>query len=58
MDAWIASHLVLAVRLGNDGFEPLVYLIRFLSSVIIVVAIIDKDRVSIAKLLFPANVMG
>lgn len=46
------SRLVLAVHLGNDEFEPLVYLIRFLSYVIILVAIIDKNRVSIAKLLF------
>ena len=47
-----ASRLVLAGHLGNDEFEPLVYLIRFLSYVIILVAIIDKNRVSIAKLLF------
>ena len=46
-----ASRLVLAVHLGNDEFEPLVYLIRFLSYVIILVAIIDKNRVAIAKLL-------
>jgi hypothetical protein len=47
-----ASRLVLAVHLGNDEFEPLVYLIRLLSYAIILVAIIDKNRVSIAKLLF------
>ena len=46
------SRLVLAVHLGNDEFEPLVYVIRFLSYVIIMVAILDKNRVSIAKLLF------
>ena len=47
-----ASRLVLAVHLGNDESEPLVYLIRFFSYVIIVAAIVDKNRVSIAKLLF------
>jgi hypothetical protein len=47
-----ASRLVLAVHLGNDESEPLVYFIRLLSYVIILVAIIDKNRVSIAKLLF------
>src|SRR6478735_6342083 len=47
-----ASRLVLAVHLGNDEFEPLIYLLRLLSYVIIVVAIVDKNRVSIAKLLF------
>jgi hypothetical protein len=46
------SCLALAVHLGNDEFEPLVYLIRFLSYAIILVAIIDKNRVFIAKLLF------
>lgn len=46
------SRLVLAVHLGNDEFEPLIYLLRLLSYVIIVVAIVDKNRVSIAKLLF------
>ena len=48
----IGSRLVLAVHLGNDEFEPLIYLLRLLSYVIIVVAIVDKNRVSIAKLLF------
>jgi|SwirhisoilCB2_FD_contig_61_7427401_length_1096_multi_1_in_0_out_0_3 hypothetical protein len=47
-----ASRLVLAVHLGNDEFEPLIYLLRLLSYVIIVVAIVDKNRISIAKLLF------
>jgi hypothetical protein len=47
-----ASRLVLAVHLGNDEFEPLIYLLRLLSYVIIVIAIVDKNRVSIAKLLF------
>ncbi len=46
------SRLVMAVHLGNDEFEPLVYLIRFLSYGTIVVAIIDKNRATIAKLLF------
>lgn len=46
------SRLVLAVHLGNDEFEPLIYLLRLLSYVIIVVAIVDKNRVSIAKLFF------
>lgn len=46
------SRLVLAGHLRNDEFEPLVYLIRFLSYILIVVAILDKNRVSIAKLLF------
>ncbi|OQW33637.1 MAG: hypothetical protein A4E19_03245 [Nitrospira sp. SG-bin1] len=47
-----ASRLALAAHIGNDEFEPLVYLIRFFSYVIIVAAILDKNRVSIAKLLF------
>jgi hypothetical protein len=46
------SRLVLPGHLGNDEFEPIVYLIRLLSYVIILVAIIDKNRVLIAKLLF------
>lgn len=47
-----ASRLALTFNLGNDEFEPLMYLIRFLSYAIILVAIIDKNRVLIAKLLF------
>jgi hypothetical protein len=46
------SRLVLAGHLGNDESEPLVYFIRLLSYAIILVAIIDKNRVLIAKILF------
>ncbi|UVT17922.1 MAG: hypothetical protein H8K04_08765 [Nitrospira sp.] len=46
------SRLVLAGHLTNSESEPLVYLIRLLSYAVIVIAIFDKNRVTIAKLLF------
>ena len=46
------SRLVLAGDFVSSESEPLVYFIRFLSYVMIVVAILDKNRLTIAKLLF------
>ncbi len=45
------SRIILAVSQSSE-FEPLVYLIRLLSYLLILLAILDKNRATIRKTLF------
>jgi hypothetical protein len=48
----IVSRLTLAGHLVGSEFEPLVYVVRLLSYLVIAGAIVDKNRVTLRKVIF------